>query len=162
MTMRIATSLISIDQAKDNLRQEIPKRASFDKVKRDAQKQWDKILGKVEVEGATQDQLTTLYSSLYRLYLYPNAGHEKVAGKVPVRLPVLEGGQARTPRPRPAPRSWTARSTSTTASGTPTGPPGPRTRSSPRRQAGELVDGFVQQYKDGGWTSRWSSPATRT
>ncbi|NEA60929.1 glycoside hydrolase family 92 protein, partial [Streptomyces sp. SID13666] len=26
------------------------------------------------------------------------------------------------------------------------------------RQAGEMVDGFVQQYKDGGWTSRWSSP----
>ena len=25
-------------------------------------------------------------------------------------------------------------------------------------QAGEMVDGFVQQYKDGGWTSRWSSP----
>ena len=24
--------------------------------------------------------------------------------------------------------------------------------------AGELVDGFVQQYRDGGWISRWSSP----
>jgi predicted alpha-1,2-mannosidase len=24
--------------------------------------------------------------------------------------------------------------------------------------AGELVDGFVQQYRDGGWVSRWSSP----
>ena len=24
--------------------------------------------------------------------------------------------------------------------------------------AGELVDGFVQQYKDGGWVARWSSP----
>ena len=26
------------------------------------------------------------------------------------------------------------------------------------RMAGELVDGFVQQYRDGGWISRWSSP----
>ncbi|MCC3778742.1 GH92 family glycosyl hydrolase, partial [Streptomyces sp. UNOB3_S3] len=26
------------------------------------------------------------------------------------------------------------------------------------RQAGRLIDGFVQQYKDGGWISRWSSP----
>ena len=25
-------------------------------------------------------------------------------------------------------------------------------------QAGELVDGFVQQYRDGGWIARWSSP----
>lgn len=29
-------------------------------------------------------------------------------------------------------------------------------------KAGELVDGFVQHYKDGGWTSRWSSPVTPT
>ena len=26
------------------------------------------------------------------------------------------------------------------------------------KMAGELVDGFVQQYRDGGWISRWSSP----
>ena len=25
-------------------------------------------------------------------------------------------------------------------------------------KAGEMVDGFVQQYQDGGWISRWSSP----
>ena len=25
-------------------------------------------------------------------------------------------------------------------------------------QAGELIDGFVQQYRDGGWIARWSSP----
>jgi predicted alpha-1,2-mannosidase len=26
------------------------------------------------------------------------------------------------------------------------------------RQAGELIDGFVQEYRDGGWIARWSSP----
>ena len=26
------------------------------------------------------------------------------------------------------------------------------------KMAGELVDGFVQQYRDGGWIARWSSP----
>ncbi|WP_143587952.1 glycoside hydrolase domain-containing protein, partial [Streptomyces alboverticillatus] len=26
------------------------------------------------------------------------------------------------------------------------------------KSAGRLVDGFVRQYKDGGWISRWSSP----
>src|SRR5690606_38718458 len=25
-------------------------------------------------------------------------------------------------------------------------------------RAGELVDGFLQQYRDGGWMARWSSP----
>ena len=26
------------------------------------------------------------------------------------------------------------------------------------KDAGEMVDGFVQQYRDGGWVARWSSP----
>ncbi len=33
------------------------------------------------MKGATPDQLTTLYSGLYRLYLYPNSGFEKVDGE---------------------------------------------------------------------------------
>lgn len=81
VTLRLATSLISVDQAKDNLRQEIPDGTSFGTVKARAQKQWDGLLGKVEVQGATPDQLTTLYSSMYRLYLYPNSGFEKVGSK---------------------------------------------------------------------------------
>ena len=157
VTLRIATSLIGVDQAKDNLRQEIPERASFDKVKRAAQKQWDRILGKVEVEGATQDQLTTLYSSLYRLYLYPNAGHEKVDGKDKYASPFSKAVKEDTPTDTGSKivdgkvyvnngfwdtyrTTWPAYSFLTPS------------------QAGELVDGFVQHYKDGGWTSRWSSP----
>lgn len=81
VTLRLATSLISLDQAKDNLRQEIPVGTSFEQVRDRARGQWDRLLGKVEVEGATQDQLTTLYSGLYRLYLYPNSGFEKVGSK---------------------------------------------------------------------------------
>ncbi|KYK14870.1 MULTISPECIES: GH92 family glycosyl hydrolase [Streptomyces] len=157
VTLRIATSLISVDQAKDNLRQEIPARASFDKVKRDAQRQWDRILGKVEVEGATRDQLTTLYSSLYRLYLYPNAGHEKVDGTYKYASPFSKAVKEDTPTETGAKvvdgkvyvnngfwdtyrTTWPAYSFLTPS------------------KAGELVDGFVQHYKDGGWTSRWSSP----
>ncbi|MBZ6171704.1 MULTISPECIES: GH92 family glycosyl hydrolase [Streptomyces] len=157
VTMRIATSLLGVDQAKDNLRQELPKRASFEKVKRDAQKQWDRILGKVEVEGATRDQLTTLYSSLYRLYLYPNSGHEKVDGKYKYASPFSKAVKENTPTETGAKvvdgkvyvnngfwdtyrTTWPAYSFLTPS------------------KAGELVDGFVQHYKDGGWTSRWSSP----
>ncbi len=78
VTLRLATSLISVDQAKDNLGQEVPDGSSFEDVKTRARKAWDELLGKVEVERATTDQLTTLYSSMYRLYLYPNSGFEKV------------------------------------------------------------------------------------
>ncbi|MFF1303842.1 GH92 family glycosyl hydrolase [Streptomyces sp. NPDC058307] len=157
VTLRIATSLISIDQAKDNLRQEIPDGTSFDDVKGAARRSWDRLLGKVEVEGATQDQLTTLYSSLYRLYLYPNSGFEKVGSQYQYASPFSPMPSPDTPTHTGAKivdgkvyvnngfwdtyrTTWPAYSLLTPS------------------QAGEMVDGFVQQYKDGGWTSRWSSP----
>ncbi|MFI9599405.1 GH92 family glycosyl hydrolase [Streptomyces sp. NPDC052043] len=157
VTLRLATSLISVDQAKDNLRQEIPDGTSFDTVKAAAQHSWDQLLGKIEVEGATPDQLTTLYSNLYRLYLYPNSGSEKVGGKDRYASPFSPAAGQNTPTQTGAKivdgkvyvnngfwdtyrTTWPAYSLLT---------PG---------QAGEMVDGFVQQYKDGGWTARWSSP----
>jgi putative alpha-1,2-mannosidase len=112
VTMRIATSLISIDQAKHNLELEIASDDSFEDVRERAQQLWDDTLDVIEVEGATEDQLVTLYSNLYRLFLYPNSAHENV-------------GTAEEPVYR---RSLMERSTSTTVSGTPTGPCGPPTR----------------------------------
>ncbi|WP_338483675.1 GH92 family glycosyl hydrolase [Streptomyces sp. SCSIO 75703] len=157
VTLRLATSLIGVDQARDNLRQEAPRGTSFEKVRRDAQRQWDRLLGTVEVEGATRDQLTTLYSSLYRLYLYPNSGFERVGGKDRYASPFSEATGPDTPTRTGAKvvdgrvyvnngfwdtyrTTWPAYSFLTPST------------------AGELVDGFVQHYKDGGWTSRWSSP----
>ncbi|MER6286819.1 GH92 family glycosyl hydrolase [Streptomyces sviceus] len=157
VTLRLATSLISLDQAKDNLRQEIPDGTSFEKVRDLARGQWDRLLGKVEVEGATQDQLTTLYSSLYRLYLYPNSGFEKVGSKFQYASPFSPMPSPDTPTHTGAKivdgkvyvnnGFWDTYRTTWPAYSllTPT-------------QAGEMVAGFVQQYKDGGWTSRWSSP----
>ncbi|MGW2488859.1 GH92 family glycosyl hydrolase [Streptomyces sp. NPDC001606] len=157
VTLRLATSLISVDQAEDNLRQEIPDGTSFDTVRDRAQRTWDRLLGRVEVEGASPDQLTTLYSSMYRLYLYPNSGFEKVGGTYAYASPFSPMPAQDTPTHTGAKivegkvyvnngfwdtyrTTWPAYSLLT---------PG---------QAGEMVDGFIQQYKDGGWTSRWSSP----
>ena len=49
---------------------------SFDDVRERAQRQWDTQLGIIKVEGASADELTTLFSSLYRLFLYPNEAYE--------------------------------------------------------------------------------------
>jgi hypothetical protein len=81
VTMRIATSLLGVDQARRNLEQEIAASDTFDTLRARAQQQWDEQLGIIEVEGANADQLTTLYSNLYRLFLYPNSGYEN-AGTV--------------------------------------------------------------------------------
>ncbi|GAB2971573.1 GH92 family glycosyl hydrolase [Amycolatopsis acidiphila] len=149
VTMRIATSLISVDQAKKNLDLEIAPKASFDSVRTAAQAAWDKQLGVIEVQGASQDQLTTLYSNLYRLFLYPNSGFENVgtarqpkyAYASPFTQQVVDGqlyvnnGFWDTYR-----TTWPAYDLL-----------------SPD-MAGKMIDGFVQQYRDGGWIARWSSP----
>ncbi|NGY58007.1 glycoside hydrolase family 92 protein [Lentzea sp. NEAU-D13] len=155
--LRIATSLISVDQAKSNLDQEIKPSDSFDAVRDRAQAAWDKILGIISVEGASEDQLITLYSNMYRLYLYPNSGYEKVGDKLRYASPVSPAVGENTPTKTGAKivdgkiyvnngfwdtyrTTWPAYSLFTPS------------------KAGEMADGFVEQYREGGWVSRWSSP----
>ncbi|MGW2919235.1 GH92 family glycosyl hydrolase [Streptomyces angustmyceticus] len=157
VTMRIATSLISVDQARANLDREIPADATFAGVRDRARAQWDDLLGRIEVQGASRDQLTTLYSNLYRLYLYPNSGFETVGSRSRYASPFSPQTGQDTPTRTGSKivdgevyvnngfwdtyrTTWPAYSLLT-----------------PKR-AGKMVDGFVQQYKDGGWISRWSSP----
>jgi predicted alpha-1,2-mannosidase len=161
VTMRVATSLISVAQARHNLELEISASDTFEQVTERAGQAWDDKLSVIEVEGASADQLTTLYSNLYRLFLYPNSAFEN-------------SGTNDEPVYRHAVQS----STSTPPSGpTQTGAPvvdgkvyvnngfwdtyrttWPAYALLTPSMAGEMVDGFVQQYKDGGWIARWSSP----
>jgi predicted alpha-1,2-mannosidase len=160
VTMRVATSFISADQAKKNLALEIPAGRSFDDVKRAAEHQWNAKLGKVEVQGATDDQLTTLYSNLYRMNLYPNSAYENTgtAGH-----PVYRYASAFTPGAASTPTQTGAQ----VVDGKVYVNNGfwdtyrsewPAYSLLESNTAGELANGFVQQYKDGGWTARWSSP----
>nr|WP_246430536.1 GH92 family glycosyl hydrolase [Streptomyces rectiverticillatus] len=164
VTLRIATSLIGTEQAKANLEQEIPEgagRAAFGRVHDRARAAWDAVLGRVEVEGATRDQLTTLYSNLYRLYLYPNSGFENTGTRTRPRH------RYASPFSRPEGESTPTRTGARVVDGEVYVNNGfwdtyrttwPAYSLLTPKQAGRLVDGFVQQYKDGGWISRWSSP----
>jgi predicted alpha-1,2-mannosidase len=160
--MRIATSLISVEQAKRNLDMEIGD-AGFDTVRERAQAAWDQQLGRVKVQGASDDQLTTVYSNLYRLFMYPNAGHENVgtpdkpdwrhADQSGWSKDNAGGDAQRTSAPVRAGKTyvnngfWDTFRTSW-----------PAYSLFAPQQAGAMVDGFLQQYRDGGWVARWSSP----
>jgi len=160
VTLRIATSLLGVEQARRNLELEVSDSDTFESVRDRAQRAWDDVLGAVEVEGASADRLTTLYSNLYRLHLYPNSGFENVGTAAepryryasPVRpagpsTPTRTGAQVVDGRIYVNNGFWDTYRTTWPA----------YSLLAPRR-AGELVDGFVQQYRDGGWTPRWSSP----
>lgn len=68
--VKIATSFISIDQARDNLSREIPG-WDFDRVCIQTRDAWQKDLGRIKVEGITDEQKIIFYSSYYRCLLFP-------------------------------------------------------------------------------------------
>ena len=72
--MKASSSFISEEQALVNL-QEIQSR-SFDTVKEDARTIWNETLGRIRVEGGSQDQYRTFYSCLYRCLLFPRKFYE--------------------------------------------------------------------------------------
>ena len=64
---RIGFSYISLDQAKKNLDKELAGK-DFDTVKSSARKEWNKVLGRIEVEGGTEKQRRKFYTALYRVH----------------------------------------------------------------------------------------------
>lgn len=64
---KYAISFISLEQAKQNLNDEIAN-LNFDVVKAHAEAAWDKVLNRIEVKGGTEARKRTLYTALYRSY----------------------------------------------------------------------------------------------
>lgn len=75
---RIGTSFIDHDQAALNLKREVGD-TPFDKVVAANKAVWNKRLGVIEIEGATDEQRVTFYSNLYRALLFPRIFHEENA-----------------------------------------------------------------------------------
>ncbi|WP_437919787.1 GH92 family glycosyl hydrolase [Sphingobacterium sp. LRF_L2] len=71
---KVASSFISPSQALVNLRE--LKDHSFEKIKEDGRKRWNDVLGRIEIEGATDEQYRTFYSTLYRTVFFPNKLYE--------------------------------------------------------------------------------------
>ncbi|WP_052460232.1 GH92 family glycosyl hydrolase [Tessaracoccus massiliensis] len=159
--LRIATSFISVDQAQKNLDQETTGR-SFEDARAAATAAWNERLSVItDIVGATDEQLVNIYSGLYRLNLYPNSQFENVGT---VEAPAYQYASPVSPTVGAATATRTNAQivdgkvyvnngfwdTYRTA--------WPAYALLYPELAEELVDGFVQQYRDGGWIARWSSP----
>ena len=90
VTARAASSFISAEQAVRNLETEVGD-ADFETVKSRAQARWDEVLGRIEVEGGTEDQYRTFYSCLYRSTLFPRKFYEIGADGNPVHYSPYNG-----------------------------------------------------------------------
>jgi predicted alpha-1,2-mannosidase len=69
--MQTAISLVSIEQARLNLQNELaePFGWNFDAVRESAKEIWNNLLGKIEVEGGTETDKKKFYTNLYRSYV---------------------------------------------------------------------------------------------
>lgn len=64
---RYGVSFISVDQARQTLKEQIPA-WTFDAVRDAAKARWNSVLGQIEVEGGTDAQKRVFYTALYRSY----------------------------------------------------------------------------------------------
>ncbi|MBK1882551.1 GH92 family glycosyl hydrolase [Luteolibacter pohnpeiensis] len=160
VTVRLATSLISLEQAGRNLEMEVGEK-SFDDIRAEAQKIWNDRLGVITVEGASETELVTLYSCLYRLNIYPNAQFENVGTEAqpdyryasPVSPKSGDATATKTNAKIVAGRMYVNNGFWDTYRTT-----WPAYSLFYPNIAADLIDGFTDQYRDGGWIARWSSP----
>jgi predicted alpha-1,2-mannosidase len=75
VTLRVGTSFISFEQAARNLKNEMLDKP-FDQVKDEAEAAWKALLSRVRIHGATEAQRRVFYSCLYRTLLFPRIWHE--------------------------------------------------------------------------------------
>jgi len=87
---KVASSFISPEQAALNLQNEIGG-ADFKTVRQRAEKAWNDALGRVQIEGGSEDQRRTFYSALYRSILFPHRFYELDANNQPVYFSPYDG-----------------------------------------------------------------------
>lgn len=155
--MRLATSLISGEQAMRNLDLELPPSLGFDEVVAEGARAWEERLSVIDIDGS-DDELTTVYSSLYRLSLYPllaseNAGTTAVPDWQYANLFATATGirqdapEVRRGRLHIGNGYWDTYRTVW-----------PVYALLYPEVASGLLDGILEQYRAGGWMARWSAP----
>jgi predicted alpha-1,2-mannosidase len=138
---RVGTSFLSVEQARANLRREIP---GWDvaRVQRETAAKWNAKLGEVRVEGATADQRAEVYTALYHALLYPREFSE--GGRY---YSAFDDGVH-------AGMSYTAYSLWDTFRAEFS----LQTLLAPERVDG-MITALLQDYKEGGWMPKWPNPS---
>lgn len=69
--VQMGVSFVSIENARLNLETELGEKG-FDNVLAEARQRWAEDLGRIRVEGGTEEQRTVFYTALYHLLVHPN------------------------------------------------------------------------------------------
>lgn len=69
--VRMGVSFVSIANARENLEKEQGTK-HFDQLRQEARDRWNADLGRIKVEGGTEQQKSVFYTALYHLLIHPN------------------------------------------------------------------------------------------
>jgi predicted alpha-1,2-mannosidase len=148
VNVQIATSFISVEQTKRNLQSELGSH-SLEEITQEGQKIWNQHLGKIEIEGASPQQLTTFYSCLYRTLLFPRIWYEFDENNKPYHYSPQDG-QIHTGVMYADTGFWdTFRAQFPLL-----------TLLFPEKNQ-EMIQGFINTYQEGDWLPKWPSPGQR-
>lgn len=146
--VRIATSFLSFEQAQRNLALELKTQSAADLLK-ESEDVWNGYLARVNIEGATETQRRIFYSCLYRTLLFPRIWHEPdSSGAMQHRSPyngkVVAGVMYADHGYWDVYRAWYPMMTILF----------------PER-LGEILQAWVNAYKEGGWLPQFPCPGYR-
>jgi predicted alpha-1,2-mannosidase len=138
---KVGVSFISIEQARRNLRLEIPA-WNFENVRAQLKQTWNQKLAAVSIEGASEDQRHIFYTGLYHALLYPKLFSEHGRYYSAFDDKVHQGV------------SYTAYSLWDTFRAENT----LLTLLAPER-IDAMVQALLQDYQEGGWMPKWPNPS---
>ena len=145
---RIATSFISFEQAKLNLKNELSSKPAA-ALREAGASLWNEHFHRIQIEGASHEQQRTFYSCMYRALLFPRTFHEPDAsgqmqhysafnGKVEPGLMYADHGYW------DVYRAWY-----------------PFMSIVFPEKLGEILQAWVNAYKEGGWLPQFPAPGYR-
>ena len=143
LEMRIATSFISPQQAQVNLERETSQ--GFEGVRQNSASAWEKLLGRISVEGS-QERKETFYSSLYRALKYPRKIYERSATGEMIHYSPWSGKVEKGPAYTDT-GLWDTFRTQF-----------PLFSIVYPDVYGEIVQGWLNAYREGGWLPHWPNP----
>jgi len=160
VTVRLATSLISEEQAMVNLAREVGPSVTFDQVVEQGRQEWRAQLSRMSLvdvgAGYSPEQQealkTVFYSTQYRASLFPRQLTEVTSAGELVHWSPYDPKGGVYPGPLSSDSGfWDAYSTLYPL----------HTLVNRDRLGSEMIQGWLNAYKEGGWLPKWSSPGYR-
>lgn len=148
ITAHVATSFLSVEQAQENARREVANR-SFADVRAESAAVWNNLLGRVEITGGSERERETFYTCLWRSLLFPRLLTETDRAGNAVHYSPYDG------RMHPGVLAtdngfWDTYRTVY-----------PLLSLVYPDLLGEILEGWVQAAREGGWLPTWASPGYR-